>query len=85
VRRWQSRWKTRLTDELDEPLSEGRLDERKAAVAREILSRRQQTKAEAIKRQFGWLGGVVAALGLVFVAVRVDPVKKRQLVTAQLF
>jgi hypothetical protein len=56
--------------ELDEALAAGRLDERKAAVAREILSRRQQAKAEAIKRRFGWLGGVMATLGLVFVALK---------------
>ena len=56
--------------ELEEALAEGRLDERKAAVAREILSRRQQAKAAAIKRRFGWLGGVMATLGLVFVALK---------------
>jgi hypothetical protein len=56
--------------ELEKALAEGKLDERKAAIAREILSRRQQTKAEAIKRQFGWLGGVMAALGLVFMALK---------------
>jgi hypothetical protein len=56
--------------ELEQALAEGRLDERKAAVVREILSRRQQAKAEAIKRQFGWLGGVMATLGLVFVALK---------------
>jgi len=37
--------------ELEEALAEGRLDERKTAIAREILSRRQQAKAEAIKRR----------------------------------
>ena len=57
-------------EELEQALAEGRLDERKAAVAREILSRRQQAKAEAIKRRFGWLGGVMATLGLVFVALK---------------
>jgi hypothetical protein len=56
--------------ELDESLAEGRLDERKAAVAREILRRRQQAKAETIKRRFGWLGGVIATLGLAFVALK---------------
>jgi hypothetical protein len=36
--------------ELEEALvAQGRLDERKAAVAREILSRRHQAKAVAIK------------------------------------
>jgi hypothetical protein len=56
--------------ELEQALAEGRLDERKAAVVREILSRRQQAKAEAIKRRFGWRGGVMATLGLVFVALK---------------
>jgi hypothetical protein len=56
--------------ELEEALAQGRLDERKAAVAREILSRRHQVKAVAIKRRFGWLGGVIAALGLALVALR---------------
>ena len=57
-------------EELEEALAEGRLDERKAAVAKEILSRRQQAKAEAMKRQFGWLGGVIAAIGLAFIAFK---------------
>jgi hypothetical protein len=56
--------------ELEEALAEGRLDERKTAIAREILSRRQQAKAEAIKRRFGWLGGVVAMFSLIFVALK---------------
>jgi hypothetical protein len=56
--------------ELEEALAQGRLDERKAAVAREILSRRHQAKAVAIKRRFGWLGGVIAALGLALVALK---------------
>jgi hypothetical protein len=56
--------------ELEEALAQGRLDERKAAVAREILSRRHQAKAETIKRRFGWLGGVIATLGLAFVALK---------------
>jgi hypothetical protein len=56
--------------ELEEVLAEGRLDERKTAIAREILSRRQQAKAEAIKRRFGWLGGVVATFSLIFVALK---------------
>jgi hypothetical protein len=53
--------------ELEEALAQGRLDERKAAVAREILSRRHQAKAVAIKGRFGWLGGVIAAHGLALV------------------
>jgi hypothetical protein len=48
--------------ELEEALAQGRLDERKAAVAREILSRRHQVKAVAIKRRFGWLRDSCARL-----------------------
>jgi DNA mismatch repair protein MutH len=57
-------------EELEEALAEGKLDERKAAIAREILSRRQEANAEAVKRRFGWLGGVIATLGLAFVALK---------------
>ena len=56
--------------ELEEALAEGRLDGRKAAVAREILSRRHQAKAVAIRRRFWWLGGGIAALGLALVALK---------------
>ena len=43
-------------------LAEGELTERKAAVAEEILRRRQDAKAEAIKEKNGWIGGILAAL-----------------------
>ena len=42
-------------------LAEGELTERKAAVAEQILRRRQDAKAEAIKEKNGWIGGILAA------------------------
>ena len=56
--------------ELEKALAEGSLDERKEAIAKEILSRRWQAKSEAIKTNYGWLGGVLAALALTVLAVR---------------
>ena len=56
--------------ELEKALAEGSLDERKEAIAKEILSRRWQAKSEAIKTNYGWFGGVLAALALTVVAVR---------------
>ena len=56
--------------ELERALAEGSLDERKEAIAKEILSRRWQAKSEAIKTNYGWFGGVLAALALTVVAVR---------------
>ena len=46
--------------ELEKALAEGNLDERKEAIAKEILSRRWQAKSEAIKTNYGWFGGVLA-------------------------
>ena len=43
--------------ELERALAEGSLDERKEAIAKEILSRRWQAKSEAIKTNYGWFGG----------------------------
>ena len=56
--------------ELEKALADGSLDVRKEAIAKEILSRRWQTKSEAIKTNYGWLGGVLAALALTVAAVR---------------
>ncbi|MEZ0281676.1 hypothetical protein [Methyloceanibacter sp.] len=56
--------------ELEKALADGSLDERKEAIAKEILSRRWQAKSEAIKTNYGWLGGVLAALALAVAAVR---------------
>jgi hypothetical protein len=45
-------------EELETALAQGQLDERKAATAKEILSRRWQSKSEKIKGSYGWLGHV---------------------------
>ena len=51
-------------------LAEGELTERKAAVAEEILRRRQDAKAKAIKEKNGWIGGILAALTLILFGLR---------------
>jgi len=57
-------------EELETALAQGQLDERKAATAKEILSRRWQSKSEKIKGSYGWLGHVAAAVALALVAIR---------------
>jgi hypothetical protein len=57
-------------EELETALAQGQLDERKAAIAREILSRRWQSKSEKIKGSYGWLGHVAAAVALALIAIR---------------
>ena len=54
---------THTDKELEGVLAEGELTERKAAVAEEILRRRQDAKAEAIKEKNGWIGGILGYLG----------------------
>ena len=56
--------------ELEKALAGCSLDERKGAIAKEILSRRWQAKSEAIKTNYGWVGGVLAALTLTILAVK---------------
>jgi hypothetical protein len=56
--------------ELEKAVAEGTLDERKEAIAKEILSRRWNAKSEAIKTNYGWFGGVLAALTLTILAVK---------------
>ena len=56
--------------ELEKALAGGSLDERKEAIAKEILSRRWQAESEAIKSNYGWVGGMVAALTLTILAVK---------------
>ena len=41
-------------EELETALAQGLLDERKAATAKEILSRRWQSKSEKIRGSYGW-------------------------------
>ena len=57
-------------EELETALAQGQLDERKAATAKEILSRRWQSKSEKIKGSYGWLGHVAAAVALALVVIR---------------
>lgn len=57
-------------EELEKAIAEGSLDERKEAIAKEILSRRWQAQSEAIRSNYGWLGGVLAALSLTIIAVK---------------
>jgi len=57
-------------EELETALAQGLLDERKAATAKEILSRRWQSKSEEIKSSYGWFGRAAAAIALAIVAVR---------------
>ena len=51
--------------ELNRAVSEGELGDRKAAIAAEILRRRQQARVEELKR-IGFFGGVIASLAWVF-------------------
>jgi hypothetical protein len=57
-------------EELESALARGQLDERKAAIAKEILSRRWQSKSEEIKSSYGWFGRVAAAVALAILAIR---------------
>ncbi|MGB6441564.1 MAG: hypothetical protein WBE89_20080 [Methyloceanibacter sp.] len=57
-------------EELELALAEGKLDQRKAATAKEILSRRWQAKSEVIKSSYGWAGRVVAVIALVLITIR---------------
>jgi len=56
-------------EELETALAQGQ-PERKAATAKEILSRRWQSKSEKIRGSYGWLGHVAAAVALALVAIR---------------
>lgn len=56
--------------ELEKAIAVGSLDERKEAIAKEILSRRWQVKSDAIKTSYGWVGGVLAALTLAILALK---------------
>ena len=57
-------------EELELALANGQLDERKAAVAKEILSRRWQSKSEEIKSSYGWFGRAAAAVVLAIMVIR---------------
>ena len=57
-------------EELEMALAGGHLDERKAAIAKEILSRRWQSKSAEIKSSYGWFGRAAAAFVLTIIAIR---------------
>jgi hypothetical protein len=61
---------TQTDKELEQSLSQGDLSERKAAVAEEILSRRQDTKSEALREKHGWLGGLLAAFAWAWLSLK---------------
>ena len=68
---------THTDKELEGVLAEGELTERKGAIAEEILRRRQDAKAEAIKEKNGWIGGILATLTLIILGLR--PFWRKQL------
>ena len=58
-------------NELEAALAEGNLDERKTAIAREILSRRWKDKSQSMTAKYGLVAGTIAAaLVFAFVALR---------------
>jgi len=57
-------------EELRGALAKGELGEKKRVVAEEILRRRQQAKAEELKRKYKWVGSIAAAFSLLVVALK---------------
>ncbi len=60
----------RSDEELKRGLAEGEFGDKKAVIAQEILRRRQQAKAQELKRKYTWFGSILAAIGVVLVALR---------------
>ena len=56
--------------ELETAVAEGRLTDRKSAVAEEILRRRNEAKGEALKDKHGWMGVLIAAFGLLLFSLK---------------
>jgi len=56
--------------ELRGALAKGELGEKKRIVAEEILRRRQQAKAEELKRKYKWFGSLAAAFSLLLLALK---------------
>ena len=56
--------------ELEAVLAEGRLTDRKSAVAEEILRRRNEAKGEALKDKHGWIGVLITAFGLLLFSLK---------------
>jgi hypothetical protein len=61
---------TRTDKELEGTLAERGLTERKAAVAEEILRRRQDAKSGALKEKHGWMGLLVAAFAFALFSLK---------------
>ena len=60
----------RSDEELKRGLAEGEFGDKKAVIAQEILRRRQQAKAQELKRKYAWFGSILAAISVVLVALR---------------
>jgi hypothetical protein len=60
----------RSDEELRRGIAEGEFGAKKAVVAQEILRRRQEAKAQELKRKYTWFGSVLAALSLMLMAFR---------------
>jgi cytochrome c-type biogenesis protein CcmH/NrfG len=60
----------RSDEELKRGLAEGEFGEKKAVIAQEILRRRQEAKAQELKRKYRWFGSILAALSVALVAFR---------------
>jgi hypothetical protein len=59
----------RTDDELQR-VAAGELGDKKAIIAQEILRRRQETKTQELKSKYRWLGSMLAALSLAFLAFK---------------
>ena len=60
----------RSDEELKRGLAEGEFGDKKAVIAQEILRRRQEAKAQELKRKYAWFGSILAAISVVLVALR---------------
>jgi hypothetical protein len=56
--------------ELEGALAEGRLTERKGAVAEEILRRRNEAKGRTLKDKHGLMGFLLAAFGFLLFSLK---------------
>jgi hypothetical protein len=60
----------RSDEDLKRGLAEGEFGDKKAVIAQEILRRRQEAKAQELKRKYTWFGSILAAISVVLVALR---------------
>jgi hypothetical protein len=61
----------RSDEELRRGIAEGEFGAKKAVVAQEILRRRQEAKAQELKRKYTWFGSVLAALSLMLILAQI--------------